>query len=1156
MPRLSDPPRPTPAPKKRATSAADDDTQNAENNSQQTDGSAAKSQKTSAHSKTVSRVEAQPGVVISVKMINFKNHSHTFQEFGSHVNFITGENGSGKSAILAAICTCLGGDANKHAASAGGSRSAQGLIKEGKEFAQVVVTLKGREGDKFEGVELGTEIVVTHNLDKKTDKARTTGSFKINGATASKARVKLLAEYLNIQVDNPCVVLTQSVSSAFLRSSKNGELLYQFFLLASGLQPLRLTYREAQKQVEDARVKLDAHQAQKPRLQEAVAAQEKMVQEARQREGATAQLAQLDHEIALGQAEEREKALEGRGRQAERAARAEEDAGEALVAAEKAQEELRRRNEAQLKQAEEQKAAQCASELRLRETTKALKAKQRDAKQLETLEKELAEKAADAAATLQQAQAQKAAKVAAQRKEERRANEQLARQQEQLSATAASKKRERDDAERELSAAKQAQQGLQAAATKQGHARAQAQRVAREAELELKNKLAARDKNALIKYGAGMDEFVAELGRVTTWMAGPPVGPLGQHVRLKAEHERFRLAAENALGRWHTLAGMAVGCFEDEKKLRAILAKYPALKSLPVRVQAREARFTPQREAWWPKLPKDVKVVSLYEAIEIADDQTHNALLNATGAENVMLLIDYDAVKKVIFAPGAPNRKAYTPDGAHHFKRGFGTEGSEHDGQRVAKGLMAQDLRDVVSGLEQEKRRTAEAAKEAEAAEAAAKRAEAAAQKTLTQLGKYRDAAAAAHRGADRERREHEVAAEADSHEHGVRQAQEDVEAAEEEAARGAREVEEVEAKRQRASDGLLPLQRKHAEAEEAQRVLVDNAAAARDPGGGGGEGGKRKAAAGDVEAQLREAQRRVKVARSAQQNAKAQSEAAVGELTAAQQEAAQLREAVRARFGEADGDGALLGRARSGGAAPSLDELQRRHKKLTRAHAQADRSLRASGAFASLAELEAALQEAADAVEAHDELERYCANTHAEIERGMKSRYQHWTRSLKRCARQCDADFTRHLSYKGLGGDLHFDHLNEQLTPRVSTSSQDKSAHATTDVKSLSGGEQAFTTLSLALAMWQFSQSPVRAMDEVDKNMDATFLRATLKLLVELFESQRSRQFLILTPLDYATPLAALGVTPEEAKRRDIRFLRLSAPRDNASQAGASHAP
>ena len=73
---------------------------------------------------------------------------------------------------------------------------------------------------------------------------------------------------------------------------------------------------------------------------------------------------------------------------------------------------------------------------------------------------------------------------------------------------------------------------------------------------------------------------------------------------------------------------------------------------------------------------------------------------------------------------------------------------------------------------------------------------------------------------------------------------------------------------------------------------------------------------------------------------------------------------------------------------------------------------------------------------------------------------------------------------------------------------------------------------------------------------MDATFLRASLQLLVGLFDEQRSRQFLILTPLDYATPLAALGITPEEAKRRDIRFLRLSAPRADASQAGASQAP
>ena len=37
----------------------------------------------------------------------------------------------------------VGGDANKHAAVAGGSRSGQGLIKEGKDFAQADAACQG-----------------------------------------------------------------------------------------------------------------------------------------------------------------------------------------------------------------------------------------------------------------------------------------------------------------------------------------------------------------------------------------------------------------------------------------------------------------------------------------------------------------------------------------------------------------------------------------------------------------------------------------------------------------------------------------------------------------------------------------------------------------------------------------------------------------------------------------------------------------------------------------------------------------------------------------------------------------------------------------------------------------------------------------------------
>ena len=48
-----------------------------------------------------------------------------------------------------------------------------------------------------------------------------------------------------------------------------------------------------------------------------------------------------------------------------------------------------------------------------------------------------------------------------------------------------------------------------------------------------------------------MDELIAEVARVTSWKAGPPVGPLGQHVRLKPAHEHHRLAVEPRRARRH-----------------------------------------------------------------------------------------------------------------------------------------------------------------------------------------------------------------------------------------------------------------------------------------------------------------------------------------------------------------------------------------------------------------------------------------------------------------------------------------------------------------------------------------------------------------------------------------------------------------------------
>lgn len=48
------------------------------------------------------------GTIRRIKLENFMCHSNLEIEFGDYVNFITGQNGSGKSAILTALCVAFG----------------------------------------------------------------------------------------------------------------------------------------------------------------------------------------------------------------------------------------------------------------------------------------------------------------------------------------------------------------------------------------------------------------------------------------------------------------------------------------------------------------------------------------------------------------------------------------------------------------------------------------------------------------------------------------------------------------------------------------------------------------------------------------------------------------------------------------------------------------------------------------------------------------------------------------------------------------------------------------------------------------------------------------------------------------------------------------
>lgn len=70
------------------------------------------------------------GVIESVTLVDFMSHRHFQMKFGPKINFITGQNGSGKSAILTGITVCLGG----RASATNRATSLKGLIREGTKY--------------------------------------------------------------------------------------------------------------------------------------------------------------------------------------------------------------------------------------------------------------------------------------------------------------------------------------------------------------------------------------------------------------------------------------------------------------------------------------------------------------------------------------------------------------------------------------------------------------------------------------------------------------------------------------------------------------------------------------------------------------------------------------------------------------------------------------------------------------------------------------------------------------------------------------------------------------------------------------------------------------------------------------------------------------
>lgn len=170
------------------------------------------------------------GTITRIRLENFMCHSSLQIELGEWVNFITGQNGSGKSAILTALCIAFGCRAK------GTQRAAtlKDFIKTGCSYALVEVELKNRGEDAFKLEIFGDSIIIERRITESTS---TTVLKDHQGKRVAGRKQELLelTDHFNIDVENPCVIMSQDKSREFLHSGNDKDK-FKFFFKATLLQ--------------------------------------------------------------------------------------------------------------------------------------------------------------------------------------------------------------------------------------------------------------------------------------------------------------------------------------------------------------------------------------------------------------------------------------------------------------------------------------------------------------------------------------------------------------------------------------------------------------------------------------------------------------------------------------------------------------------------------------------------------------------------------------------------------------------------------------------------------------------------------------------------------------------------------------------------------
>eukprot|EP00850_Spirogloea_muscicola_P006611 SM000031S11620 [mRNA] locus=s31:685018:693475:- [translate_table: standard] len=1075
-----------------------------------------------------------------MRLEHFMCHTHLEMEFGPRVNFITGQNGSGKSAILTALAVALGLKARgteratsfkefiqhdaRHAltrppgsaplpstlrgqgsgtyskantmkpAFAGWlrlfpltehrRRTSQGpdeQLSRGS-YCKVAIDVCNTGDDAFRPEVYGNMIT----LERRITETSSTSKLKDQRGKPQASQKKDLEAFLshyNLEVENPCTIMTQDKSRNFLHSGSAKDK-FEFFLKATLLHHVRegLQSNKESLQILEQELKLDEGDL-KPltdklqRLEALVAGAEKIREMELQRLAYEKLLAwAIPHAMDI-QASDIEREIEiTRSRMPKvldliaqhqakvQQAEAEQQALAAKCAMAQKDCQLLRGTQEEIntllhEATKEKEVASISVNIQRRGIIQL----EQEVKRLEHTIKNLREQAAQATQT---AQAQRDAQA-----------------HDKVQAVA--------DARQTISSLEATFSGLKVEL--QTLDEAEQQERAKVADLRRKisevqawqRRIQAQQKNKVTAFGGQkVIQLLRQIELMQHSFTGPPIGPLGVHLTLVGESD-YSLAVEVAIGK--QLDSFVVTNLEDSHTLRH-LAKEINFHHLSILIyDFGRPRIQPPEHM----MPRG-SLLTVMGVLHTDSSVVHNVLIDQAHIERVVLVDNFQTGKHVAFDRGQANvKECITLEGLRMYVR-EGQEVSRKDPHTQGSGRLSRNMDNELESAEREladlNQQLAADNKSMQEALQARRLLEDNLKALETDLRK----AKVTWRTADielRETQQEDALNKQEGSADNVGELEEDLQKLKQQIHDQSKNLEGLEQRLAMASSKWEEAQKRHSSHQ-----------------------GKLKEALGvldiadremsDVGAKLTEAKRHVLHYEAFLQN---DMEEAINKRNKELEEIRQRRQSAAAEASAkcSEEEASALG--------PCNLTMEGLRAKVTLLQERIDRDSRRQNT--SNEELVREYQDVADQVSERVRTLEVGHERYKRLRSLMAIRAKGLILMAKHLKSQASWLFNSHLLRKGFRGKLDIDYDKNALELKVVMPS-DSSGTAVKDTRALSGGERSFSTLAFVLTLHGMSESPIRAMEEFDIYMDDVTRKICLETLVK-FATYEGSQWIFITPHD-----------------------------------------